>query len=49
MVNVLLEIVGFGCVVGFAYFVWPPLVLLVVGAAFIAAAQVDRGRDAGAS
>lgn len=31
----LLELVGLGCLAGFAYLVWPPAVLLVLGAAAI--------------
>lgn len=39
MLTTLLGIFGAAAVAGFAWFVWPPLVLLVVGAALLVAAH----------
>lgn len=37
MLTTLLDLLGVGCLAAFAFFVWPPLVLLVVGLAALAA------------
>jgi hypothetical protein len=43
-VNNVLEALGFGLVLGFLWFVWPPLVLLGAGLLLIAHANIRTGR-----
>jgi chromate transport protein ChrA len=40
VVNTLVEILGFICIAAFAWFVWPPLVLLVAGLLLVLWANV---------
>lgn len=48
MVNDLIELVGYALIAAFAWFVWPPLVLLVAGVLLVLLANVRaiRGRAA---
>jgi hypothetical protein len=43
-VNNLLELAGYGLVIAFLWFVWPPLVLLGAGVLLVVAANVRAGR-----
>lgn len=46
MVSTLLDLLGVGALAAFAFFVWPPLVLLVVGlAALVASAAREAARS----
>lgn len=40
MLNDLIELVGYGLIATFAWFVWPPLVLLVAGVLLVLVANV---------
>jgi hypothetical protein len=44
MENALTEWAGFACLVGFAYFVWPPAALLVAGLVLLLVANVRAAR-----
>jgi chromate transport protein ChrA len=44
VVNTLVEILGFICIAAFAWFVWPPLVLLVAGLLLVLWANVRAVR-----
>lgn len=44
MVNAAIELMGFVCLTVFAWFVWPPLVLLVAGLLLILWANVRGAR-----
>lgn len=44
--NNMLELAGYGLVVAFLWFVWPPLVLLGAGVLLVVAANVRAGRAA---
>lgn len=39
MKTTVLDLLGAGCLVGFAYFVFPPAALLVAGVLFLAASR----------
>lgn len=45
MLNDLIELVGFVCLAAFAWFVWPPLVLLVAGLLLVLLANVRAVRS----
>ena len=44
MLTTLLDIIGIGLLAAFAWFLWPPLVLLVVGTFALLASRTLTGR-----
>ncbi|MFI6296718.1 hypothetical protein ACIBEJ_34370 [Nonomuraea sp. NPDC050790] len=49
MADNLIEALGFGLLIAFAYFVWPPAALLVAGVGLLIVANVRSGRKTRAS